>query len=292
MTPEQLFDAQMATWPLARRNYDALGQIRTKQLTVDGFRMRVQFNPARAISSAAKVDTASVAARPCFLCRANRPPEQEGIPVGDYEILVNPFPIFPHHFTIPSVTHQPQLIGGRLCHLMALAWQMPGYTVFYNGARCGASAPDHMHFQAVPGEYLPLWATVDTTTPATGMNLIDGLPFGAVLITTADFAEATRLFDSLCAALPADSDEPEPKINLLCRTLGDLVQIIVIPRRRHRPSVYGPMMISPGTVDMAGVLICPVESDFTAMDEPLARKIFAETGMETSRLRDIITNLH
>lgn len=100
MTPEQLFDAQMATWPLARRNYDALGQIRTKQLTVDGLRMRVQFNPARAISSAAKVDTASVAARPCFLCRANRPPEQEGIPVGDYEILVNPFPIFPHHFTI------------------------------------------------------------------------------------------------------------------------------------------------------------------------------------------------
>lgn len=291
MTHDQLFDAQTAAWPLARRNYDALAGVRTKQLTIGSFRLRVQFNPARAISSAAKVDATSIAARPCFLCRTNRPPEQEGIAVGDYEILVNPFPIFPYHFTIPSVTHRPQLIDGRLCHLMALAWQMPGYTVFYNGARCGASAPDHLHFQAVPGKYLPIWDAVGSTTRTTGIGMIDGLPFGAAIITTADFAEATAMFESLCAALPAGSDEPEPKINLLCRMHDNLVQIIVIPRRRHRPSVYGPMMISPGTIDMAGVMICPVESDFMAMDEPLARKIFDETGMPPAQLHDIITNL-
>ncbi|MDE6490004.1 MAG: DUF4922 domain-containing protein, partial [Muribaculaceae bacterium] len=167
-----------------------------------------------------------------------------------------------------------------------------GYTVFYNGARCGASAPDHLHFQAVPSEYLPIWDAVDNTSTAKPLGLIGGLPFGAVVISSPDFTEASELFDRLIAALPADSDESEPKINVLCRMRDSRTDIIVIPRLRHRPSVYGPMLISPGTVDMAGVIICPMENDFNAMDAPLATKIYAETGMPAQQLVNIISHLN
>ena len=109
-----LLDRQLATWETARRNYDALSGVRVKELNVHGVPYKVQFNPARIVSSGAKVDAQSIKERRCFLCAANRPAEQEGILFrGHYEILVNPFPIFPRLLTVPETGHLTQLIANR-----------------------------------------------------------------------------------------------------------------------------------------------------------------------------------
>lgn len=149
--------AQRAEWPLAARNFDALDGVEVRSIAMPGMDIKVQFNPARIVSSGAKVDARSLAERPCFLCGKNRPAEQRGIDWRGYTVLVNPFPIFPRHLTIPAVGHTPQRIQGRVADMLALAAELPGYTVFYNGPRCGASAPDHMHFQAGNSDFLPIW---------------------------------------------------------------------------------------------------------------------------------------
>ena len=144
-----LLDRQLAAWETARRSYDALAGVRVKELDVRGVPYKVQFNPARIVSSGAKVDARSIKERRCFLCAANRPAEQEGIPfLGHYELLVNPFPIFPRHLTVPETGHVPQLIAHRFADMLELARELTDFTIFYNGPRCGASAPDHAHFQA------------------------------------------------------------------------------------------------------------------------------------------------
>jgi ATP adenylyltransferase/5',5'''-P-1,P-4-tetraphosphate phosphorylase II len=144
-----LISRQMNDWSLAGNNYAALAGVKVKRFEVNGREVQVQFNPARIVSSAAKVDDKSLSERRCFLCAANRPVEQEGLAWGDlYTILVNPFPIFPRHLTIPSNNHKPQRIKGRIGDMLGLAADLHDFVIFYNGPKCGASAPDHCHFQA------------------------------------------------------------------------------------------------------------------------------------------------
>ncbi|MDR0866076.1 MAG: DUF4922 domain-containing protein, partial [Candidatus Symbiothrix sp.] len=148
---------QLEEWSLVKSNYEALKNVKSKEFQFDGFIIKVQFNPARIVSSAAKIDAKSIQERKCFLCPANLPKEQTGIPFGnDYQLLVNPFPIFPEHFTIPTYKHTDQLIIHRYGDMLDLAKSMDKYTVFYNGPKCGASAPDHAHFQAGIKGFLPL----------------------------------------------------------------------------------------------------------------------------------------
>src|SRR2546423_11596990 len=159
---KRLLDEQVSEWGLLRENIAALGSVRTRSIPVDDFVLKVQFNPARLTSTAAKTDSKSIRERKCFLCAENRPPEQRGVDFGeDYLVLCNPFPIFPEHFTITHRAHRPQRIKDTFGDLLDLAAAMsPRYTVFYNGPKCGASAPDHLHFQAgdrgfmtIEGEY-------------------------------------------------------------------------------------------------------------------------------------------
>lgn len=151
-----LFQEQLANWPLARTNFAGLKTVQTKSFSFGDFEVKVQFNPARIVSSGAKVDAKTIAERKCFLCAANRPIEQRAIDFGDYEILVNPFPIFPEHFTIPRKEHVEQQILPYFGDMLELAKAMDNYLIFYNGPKCGASAPDHMHFQAGTKDFLPL----------------------------------------------------------------------------------------------------------------------------------------
>ena len=145
----EFFDRQLQVWDTARNNFEALKNVKVKEFNVDGTTIKVQFNPGRIVSSAAKVDAKSLKERKCFLCAANRPAVQEGIAWGDdYTILINPFPIFPRHLTIPCNEHVDQLIKGRIADMMNLSRDLEGFTLFYNGPKCGASAPDHRHFQA------------------------------------------------------------------------------------------------------------------------------------------------
>lgn len=264
---QSFIDRQLAVWPMAAANFDALSRVVVKPLSWG----KVQFNPARIASTGAKVDAASLKKRACFLCQANRPAEQEGInweaaSGHKYTILINPFPIFPRHLTIPDVEHTPQRIEGRIGDMCELAAELPGYTIFYNGPKCGASAPDHMHFQAGNSDFLSIFDTK--------------APFGVVRINAKSPAQAVSEFEKLYEKLPVPEGEEEPMMNILCRYEGGEYQIAVIPRKKHRPSFYGSeegqMLLSPASVDLAGVLITPVEKDFNALNDEVAAKVYAE----------------
>lgn len=240
--------AQLASWPEAAAGYAALDGLEVKTVDVSGHEMRVQFNPARIRSTGAKVDAASVAARPCFLCEANRPARQTGIDWRGYTVLLNPFPIFPKHLTIAAKKHVPQSLVGRVDDMVALARELDGFTVFFNGAGCGASAPDHMHFQAVPS----------------GCLTMPGICGRAVLEGDGIAGEFARRF-------PDDR-----MVNAYCSVVGGVPRMIVIPRRRHRPGCYGEVTVSPAAVDLGGVVICPRREDFERMDSELLSRILAE----------------
>lgn len=270
MTQEEIAAAvarQLESWPSARRNHEALRALVTRRLEVDGYMWTLQHNPARAVSTAAPVDAASIAARPCFLCAANRPPEQYPIAAIDgFEVLVNPFPIFPLHLTIAATEHRRQEIGSVASAFVEAAALLPGMTVFYNGAHCGASAPDHLHFQAVPTDALQLWLSPDPAHPVQHLR--------ADNLTAAD---ASRFVASAADRMTDDS------INAYVRlTPGGSFDVIVIPRRAHRPSVYGSAqgqyLISPGAIDMAGTLIVPRHSDFISLSPSVLRQILAEVA--------------
>lgn len=153
---KSLLTEQKENWELARTNFAGLKTVRTKSFNFGDFEVKVQFNPARIVSSGAKVDAKTIAERKCFLCTENRPAEQTAVDAGDYLVLVNPFPIFPEHFTIPRKEHVDQQIKPYFADMLELAEALDDYLIFYNGPRCGASAPDHMHFQAGTKNFLPL----------------------------------------------------------------------------------------------------------------------------------------
>ena len=288
--------AQRAEWPLAARNFDALEGVEVRSIAMPGMDIKVQFNPARVVSSGAKVDARSLAERPCFLCEKNRPAEQRGIDWRGYTVLVNPFPIFPRHLTIPAVGHTPQRIQGRVADMLALAAELPGYTVFYNGPRCGASAPDHMHFQAGNSDFLPVWQALDAAPlrtvaddgAGTRLSVCTALPVNVFVVDATTPEAGERMFERLYRVLP--EGEEEPMMNLLAA--GS--RLVVVPRKRHRPSFYGTegegcMLLSPASVDMGGAFITPRREDFDRLDAQLLARVFDELCLDTEQI-EVISN--
>ena len=288
-----LFDRQLAAWPEAARRYRDLQNIETKEIDLGGMPVRIQFNPARAVSTLARTDAAAIKARPCFLCRENRPAQQEALPFEGcdgrrYEMLVNPFPIFPEHYTVPAVEHTPQRIAGRFPDMLRLAEAFPGMVVFYNGPESGASAPDHFHFQMGCRGFLPVETHFDRLRPVTVMRpgiadiavtsaYIPGLP----VITAPDGASATAAFLRVLRSLPVSPATGEPQLNILCWK-DTLFRTLVIPRKAHRPSCYfapedRAVRISPASVDLGGVFIVPVEDDFRRVNAQVLRTVIEET---------------
>ena len=297
------FETQLAAWPMAAANFEALGGVKVKELDVNGMPFKVQFNPARLASSGAKVDAASLKARPCFLCEKNRPEVQIGIEWNDrYTILVNPFPIFHRHLTIPDTSHTDQLIAGRIADMMGLAAELNGYTVFYNGPRCGASAPDHMHFQAGNSDFLTIAPAIENaelkTIAADGdatLSLVDTLPVKVFVIDAADHSAGERLFGRLLEAMPVPEGEREPMLNLLCYSTPAGERLVVIPRKRHRPACYGTdngcMLISPASVDVGGVFITPRPEDFERMDQAAIASILDEVCLTAEEIGEIASHV-
>ncbi len=288
--------AQRAEWPLAARNFDALEGVEVRSIAMPGMDIKVQFNPARIVSSGAKVDARSLAERPCFLCEKNRPAEQRGIDWRGYTVLVNPFPIFPRHLTIPAVGHTPQRIQSRVADMLALAAELPGYTVFYNGPRCGASAPDHMHFQAGNSDFLPIWQALDAAPlrmvaddgAGTRLSVCTALPVNVFVVDAATPEAGERMFERLYRVLP--EGEEESMMNLLAA--GS--RLVVVPRKRHRPSFYGTegdgcMLLSPASVDMGGAFITPRREDFDRLDAQLLARVFDELCLDTGQI-EVISN--
>lgn len=309
VTTEQVnkfLEDQLAVWPMAAGNFKALEGVKVKDLDVDGMKIKVQFNPARIVSSSAKVDAKSLKERKCFLCGANRPEVQTGIewgPDGKYIILINPFPIFPRHLTIPDQSHVDQLVVDRIKDMMDLAAELDGYTVFYNGPKCGASAPDHMHFQAGNSDFLTIAEAIENAelkTLATDgeatLALVDSLPLNVFVIDATDHAAGERLFRRLYDAMPVPEGEAEPMMNLLCYATPAGERLVVIPRKRHRPSFYGmdtddQMLLSPASVDMGGVFITPLEKDFDRVDADLIRRIFDELCLSNDEISEIASKI-
>lgn len=280
-TVNNLLTRQLASWETAHNNYAALSGVQVKELNVNGIPYKVQFNPARIVSSGAKVDARSIKERKCFLCPANLPPEQEGIPFGGhYLILVNPFPIFPRHLTIPEEAHVDQRIASRFGDMLDLARQLTDYTIFYNGPRCGASAPDHAHFQAGNKGFMPIeqdWrrqiaGKIADYGQATLCYLNDA-PRATLVIESPERETAVRLFDIVYRSLDVKPGEEEPMMNVLTLFENGKWIVFIFPRAKHRPACYTAegednLLSSPASVDLGGVFITPVEKDF--------RKITAE----------------
>lgn len=265
---------QLGNWQEVRQRFDELKNIRMRDIAVwCGSPYQLTLNPARVRSTAAKVDASAIAARPCFLCDKNRPAEQMSLSCHGMNILLNPFPIFHNHLTIVSQQHEPQSIAGRGALMAILALEMPGYTVFYNGPRCGASAPDHFHFQAAP---------------AADLSLRNEYPFATSQFTTT-VAEATATLDECMAQMPRSgwvSSDEEPPVNILCSAVdAHSVRFVVIPRRAHRPSIYGTgegqVLMSPASADLAGRLVTVRQEDFDSLTPEKLAQIFAEICYDT-----------
>ncbi len=301
---------QMETWPDVRKRYRELHGVQEKELPCGAFTLVAQHNPARIVSTGASIARAAIAARPCFLCEANRPAEQIKRNIDDgFELLVNPFPILPMHFTIPARSHRPQLIGGSYGEIYRILDEYPELTVFYNGPKCGASAPDHAHFQAGTTGVLPLqrdWQRLcRNLTPVadegdgTGVWLVTDYPCPAFLVCSASAAGGERLFGMLYDALPLGGDDVEPMMNIVCWRAGSDYISVVFPRRKHRPDCYSAegdarFTVSPGALDMAGLMILPREDDFGRITPDTALGILREVALTdeaaaavAQRLREI-----
>ena len=250
-----------------------------------------QWNPARMVSTGADVSKEGLQKRACFLCEKNRPAEQHALPVmGKYQLLVNPFPILPRHFTIACNEHTPQRIKGHFPDIFKMAQQMPDYMVFYNGPVCGASCPDHMHLQAGSRGIAPLerdWERVyePALKPfAKGISLLTNYACPVLVIRTAEVTEATACFERIYNSLPLHEGEEEPRMNIVCWKQADYVVTLVFPRAKHRPACYfaqgeEQLLISPGALDMCGLLITPREQDFQKLTPEMAADILKEVSL-------------
>ena len=300
----RFFNRQLEMWEDARHRFRDLKHVEVRQLSDQ---LKVQFNPARIVSTGAKIDKHTLGERPCFLCERNRPKEQMTKQIDDhFQLLVNPFPILPVHFTIPATKHQPQSIYrhyGEMHRLLSLHSEL---MVFYNGPKCGASAPDHLHFQAGTSGVLPLqtnWQRLSRNlTDVISLNdeekisvLRDFLVPAFVIISKSEDSDE-ELFHRLYRSMPMRGDESEPMMNIIAWRKGDEFISVVIPREKHRPDAYfaegeAQMMVSPGALDMAGLIITPREEDFNKINLDKATALLCECGISAEKMEAIVSNL-
>jgi len=301
-----LFTSQLREWELARLNYSQLEKVRIRNLDFGTFEVFVQFNPGRIRSSAAKVDAKSIEERPCFLCEKNRPSEQRGIIFENrLTILVNPFPIFNRHLTVPSVFHADQRIRNNFDTMLSLSEAMSSYTVFYNGPQCGASAPDHFHFQAGNTGFMPVESDFRKVKHTTLLFSEPGIEVwkwkdylrGIITLRGNDRKKLGWIFDRFFTRLSEiQPDRPEPMLNILTEHSFDGWIIHIIPRKLHRPSqFFAPrdeqIMISPAAVDLGGVVIVPREEDFNRISKSDIEDIFRQVCFEESELTGLINEI-
>lgn len=300
----RFFNRQLEVWTDARHRFRDLKHVETRQFSDQ---LKLQWNPARIVSTGAKIDKKTLGERPCFLCDKNRPKEQMSKQIDEkFHLLVNPFPILPVHFTIPARKHQPQLIYKNYGEMHRFISLHSDLMVFYNGPKCGASAPDHLHFQAGTNGILPL----QTNWQRLSRNLTDIIslndeekisvvrdfivPAFVIISKSAESDEA--LFRRLYKAMPQRGDETEPMMNIISWRKGEEFIGVVIPREKHRPEAYfaegdAQFVVSPGALDMSGLIITPREEDFRKLTEEKALSLLQECGVSEEKMNAIIAKL-
>lgn len=262
---------QLEKVPVAKANYEKLKQIKTKSFQFDGYEIFVHFNPARAVSSLAKLDAKSIAERPCFLCPKNRIEGQTAIDFkGKYEICINPFPICNEHFTVVSKIHEPQSIEGKIRDMIDLAKEYSDFIALFNGSKSGASAPDHMHFQLVNKDYFPY--AIETPMPGVIEKIV-------LRSNNADELEAKIIAE--ISRLNHEGEQPASHVNLFCEYKNNEWVFTIFPRITHRPRQFfsegeDRLMMSPGAIDMTGHLIAAREEDFEKITKEVIVDIFKQ----------------
>jgi hypothetical protein len=304
-----LLQQQKRVWEMLRTSYQTLQSVRTKVYDFDGFQIKVQFNPGRLISTSAKVDATSIKERKCFLCKDNLPPAQRGIPCGgEYLLLCNPFPIFPEHFTIASLHHTPQLIRDSFAAFLHLTRELGSrYAVLYNGPRCGASAPDHLHFQAGSRSYLPIDAEYDALKQECASRLLHYNSLSAfsvenhlrrfITFESPDEGLLQRAFGALYEVLQeGGATGEEPMLNVLGVYTNAAWRIHVFPRAKHRPSFYFKegderLLISPAAVELGGICTTPREQDFERVTRDQIVDMYNEVCVSAEKFASIRSRL-
>lgn len=285
----------------------ALASVQTRSIRLDDATVMLQFNPKRIVSTAAKVDPASIKERKCFLCVNHLPAEQRGILYRDsFLILCNPMPIFAEHFTVSHVDHIPQSIEEQILPMLDLAKDLEGsHAVFYNGPKCGASAPDHMHFQACPAGSIPVeHESLDPsrrryvrTIASVTASMLERYHRGVIVLNGQQRQEMELTFLRLTGAMRKMTNSvDEPMMNVICSYSGGSWNLIVIPRTKHRPDVYfldgdQKILISPAAVDIGGMIVTPAEKDFRGVDAGTIDRIFREVTVSDDIIQSIIRSL-
>lgn len=300
----RFFNRQLEVWTDARHRFRDLKHVETRQFSDQ---LKLQWNPARIVSTGVKIDKKTLGERPCFLCDKNRPKEQMSKQIDEkFHLLVNPFPILPVHFTIPARKHQPQLIYKNYGEMHRFISLHSDLMVFYNGPKCGASAPDHLHFQAGTNGILPLQANwqrlsrnltdIISLNDEEKISVVRDFIVPAFVIISKSAESDEALFRRLYKAMPQRGDETEPMMNIISWRKGEEFISVVIPREKHRPEAYfaegdAQFVVSPGALDMSGLIITPREEDFRKLTEEKALSLLQECGVSEEKMNAIIAKL-
>lgn len=287
-----LIEQQLEAWPEARENFSRIKDTARRIFRIGALNCGAQLNPARIKSTGASIDSKSIEARPCFLCKSNRPEQQITVEwMPGWHLLVNPYPILPVHFTVAATDHKPQ---DRIpLDMAAMAEAAPDLVFFFNGARAGASAPDHMHVQAVLKSELPLMRIVERYHPASHSGFMSSeqygvdLPFHFISTVVTPDAEGMKALARIPGSFGIDATTGQPDRGLVNAFfwIGDngLLRIAIVPRRAHRPACYGAeendrLVISPGAIDMTGIIVTPRPQDFLRLSAEKICQIYSEVA--------------
>jgi len=306
MQAHALLEQQKRTWDLLRTGYESLERVEFRSIDLEACTIRLQYNPGRITSSTAKVDARSISERPCFLCTRNLPADQRALPFGDeFLILCNPFPIFPEHFTITHRDHTPQRLDGSFRALLALSRDLQThYTVLYNGPRCGASAPDHLHFQAGNKNFMPIdeefaalarqRGEILFTSPRIRVLAVEDCARRFIVIDAADEGSTAGAFEAFVDGFreTVPSEDNEPMMNILSSYEGGKWRVVLFPRAQHRPTFYFAegdrrILISPASVDLGGMCITPLRQDFLKVTGDDLREMFGEVLLSQDHFREL-----
>ena len=300
---EHLYEQQLKNWHDAKHNYKQFQSVKRRSIDFDDFRIDLQYNPARERSTCADLHPNEIASRPCFLCSTHLPEQQKGYAIlNKYLLLINPFPIFENHLTISDFHHLPQSISGRIIDMLTLAKDLQSYTIFYNGPRCGASAPDHFHFQAIPKNSLPVDTEFDYLKKYKCKLLVNEDDIEIVQVKyylrkmvafESEYREPIDyFFTKVFQQLPFDEASDEPMMNVLANYQNGKYRLMLFLRNKQRPSCYymddpERIMVSPASVEMGGIMVTPREEDFVKITKENLKEIYNETCMNLN-INDIL----
>ena len=288
---DSLFENQRQSWPRLARGVEGLANAKTRRMRIDWFDVFVRHIPHRVASTTAPVDRESVAKRPCFLCAGNLDPEERGVPFNeDYTIYCNPFPIIDHHLTIVYGKHESQHIAGQVGTMLDLAAALPGYFVIYNGPECGASAPDHMHFQAGLRELFP----IEKETAAVNGVYVGKYARNLFVLRGTDRSALTDKIDRTIELLAGVTHKrPEPLINIALFHQWREWTVYLFPRGKHRPRVYysGELTVSPASIDLCGLFVVPLAKDFERISGNDIDSIFREVTLPDALCKEVAAKL-